>query len=922
MKKIVAPILVFILFSCLSLKAQPHDKYSKVKIFHHGSLAERNELLGLLSIDHFFYDEDGGLISEISAADLEKLRRSGHRYEVLIADVAKHLEEVNKAFFEKRARGERPASNSNNRLAFEQTGKTLNDIIPTPSAFEVKFTFGGYYSYDEMTDAINVLVAAYPTIAQKTSIGKSVQNRDIWCVKISDNVAVDETNEPEVLFMGLQHAREAIGGSSMIFFMQYLCENYTKDSRIRDLVDNREIFIVPCVNPDGWEFNRSTGAGSSWRKNRRNNGSGNYGVDLNRNYGVDWGNCTGASSACGSNSPSSDTYYGTAAFSEPETMAIRDFTYSRRFVAMIDQHAYGPYYSLPFGRPSLHTMSALDQQFYTYVPAAMGTYNGMRAGNSPESVGYEVAGGVKDWMLMGDIGTGTKGKIYGMTGEGGYGATTVTFWPPANQIENLCKGMVFQNLQLLYAAGSYVNLQDISSMNLTTKSPSLSFKMIRVGLDNQPVKVSVVPIENIQSVGSPVTTSLNNYFDSYTGSISATLPTALTNGQRIRFAWKIETGGVTYYDTVVKFYNAQQLFSDDMEGSFATNWTGTNGWGFTTTNGTGYGGGTSKALSESPTGNYTSSSTRICTNKSTFNLSGSTAAYINFWVRHRAENFRDKLEVQVSTDGTNWFPLVGTTTVQEPGTLEGSRIDGRPSLTGIREDWTRETFDLKDYLNATALRLRFVFSSDAFVTNGFAYQVDDGFYIDDLAIFRTSANLVSLPVQFIDFTGRLTPQQAVALEWKALTDSKHSHFEVQRSNDGLNFTALGTVAGQAPFTFTDQAPQAGYNYYRIKQYDIDGNFTYSKTITIVVDKAQVSMLLYPSPAHDEVTLRFTASRPEKLMVELSDLSGRIVKKQAFIAGNSGNELKIDLRNLSSQAYLIRVVDNNGVMLTNGKFVKQ
>lgn len=399
----------------------------------------------------------------------------------------------------------------------------------------------------------------------------------------------------------------------MIFFMQYLCENYATDQRIKDIVDNREIFIIPCMNPDGWEYNRlNGGAGSGWRKNRRNNGGGLFGVDLNRNWSVDWSNCSapivGSPSSCGSNDPATDTYYGPSAFSEPETQAIRDFTFTRNFVAMIDQHSYGPYYSLPFGRPSLssNTMSASDDEYYTYVSGAMGTYNGMRSGNSPQALGYEVAGGVKDWMLKGNIGTGTKGKIMGMTGEGGAGGGSGgsfgSFWAPAGEIVSLCKGMAYQNLQLLYAAGSYVALQDENDISVTAATGTFNFFIRRVGLENQPVDISIVPLENLQTTGSPVTVAtLTNYFDTYSGNISYTLPASLANGKRIRFAWKIETGGYTYYDTVTKFYNPIELFDDDMEGgSVSTNWAVTSGWDYTTEDA--HGG--SKSLAESPGGNY------------------------------------------------------------------------------------------------------------------------------------------------------------------------------------------------------------------------------------------------------------------------------------------------------------------------------
>ena len=174
-------------------------------------------------------------------------------------------------------------------------------------------------------------------------------------------------------------------------------------------------------------------------------------------------------------------------------------------------------------------------------------------------------------MLKGNIGTGSKSKVYGRTERGGpvagTGGTYGSFWAPAAEIVNLCKGMTYQNLQLLYAAGSYVNLQDKSDVELTSKTGNFDFHLTRVGLDDQPVDISLVPIENIQSVGSTATvSSLPNYYDTHDGSISYVLPAALGDGQRIRFAWKVQTGGYTWYDTVTKFYNPTVLFSDDMEG--------------------------------------------------------------------------------------------------------------------------------------------------------------------------------------------------------------------------------------------------------------------------------------------------------------------------------------------------------------------
>jgi carboxypeptidase T len=930
--KPIKSTLAFICFFFCAVYAQAQGKSSAVKIYGMTDKTERSKVMGLLQIDHFQMTADGALLTEIDERELAKLRATYYRYDIVVDDISANLEAMNRQYYIDRANGVLPEQN---RMAFEQPGGTLNNIITTPAAFQVKATFGGYYQFSEMNTAMNNLVAAYPALVQKVSLGKSTENRDIWCIKISDNAAVDEANEPEVLFTGLTHAREAIGGSSMIFLMQYLCENYATDTRIRDLVNNREIFIIPCTNPDGWQhnFTLNNNGGGLWRKNRRVNGGGEFGVDLNRNWSVDWANCSapisGNPGSCGSSSTASDTYWGPSSFSEPETKAIRDFTYTRHFVTMIDQHSYGPYYSLPFGRPSLPTnvMDPLDNKFYTYVSAAMGNYNGMRAGNTFEALNYESAGTIKDWMLKGNIGTGTKGKVLGMTSEGATGTVAGgTFWPPAAQIINLCKGLIYQNVQLIYAAGSYINLQDQTDINLSSKTGTFDFNAIRVGIDNQPVDISVIPLQNIQSVGSALTiNSMPNYYDTYNGNISYTLPASLTNGQKIKFAWKIETGGIIYYDTITKFYNATQMLYDNMDGSYASNWTGTNGWNFTSA-GTGYGGGSSKAMSESPAGIYTASSTRRSAYNNPLDLSDATAAYISFWVKHRAENFRDKLQLQVSTnstDGVNgtWTAIKGTTTVQESGNLDGNTLNGLPALTGIKEDWTREIYDLNSYLGASALRFRFEFTSDA-NTSGFAFEVDDGFYIDNLKFIKSTAPLVILAVRFVTITGKLTPEKAIKIQWEAETDQFHSYFEVEKSTDQQSFTSIQRVQGTDPYEALDRNPSRGNNYYRIRQVNTDGSAAYSKIINVVYDPFLVTMVLYPNPVKDKLSMKINTIKSEVLTVNVADLTGRVIYTQQISVGNTGQEIQIDVRSWSSQVYILKVVNSNNETVNVQKFVKQ
>ena len=548
---------LFLIFLLCFQAAVAQQKFSKIKIKLPASAAERSAVIAMMEADHFNPDGDG-IVAEISDYAQKQLKAAGYTFDVLIDDVTKHFVEESKKFFRQGVSG--------NRAAFETSGQSIRNFIATPSFFSTNGLppggMGGFYTFSEMDTEMNDLVTAFPTLVQKTSIGLSIEGRNIWCLKISDNVTTDENNEPEVLYLGLQHAREAITGTSLVFFAQYLAQNYGTNEAVTNLVNNREIYIVPCTNPDGYVYNEvnDPSGGGMQRKNRRNVGSditGQKGVDLNRNYGVDWADCAGASSSCGSSNTSMETYWGASAFSEPETRAIRDLCYARNFVAAFDQHCSGPYYSLPFGRRSYHTMPALDQQFYKFVPALMGKYNGHRAGDSYATVQYEVAGGAKDWWLLGDIESfageaNKKGKIYGMTGEAGGGG----FWAPSNQIIELCKNLCFQNMQLAHAAGSYADVQDVGDIAVTSLNPGLSFKIQRVGIGNDPVTISIIPLQNIQSVGSPVTVnSLPAYYDTYTGSIPVSIPAGLGNEQKIRFVWKVETGGIAIYDTVTKMYN-------------------------------------------------------------------------------------------------------------------------------------------------------------------------------------------------------------------------------------------------------------------------------------------------------------------------------------------------------------------------------
>lgn len=219
---------------------------------------------------------------------------------------------------------------------------------------------GGHWTLAQMESILDAMHVQNPAIcSQKVSIGNSVENRPIWMVKISDHVGVDE-NEPEVLFDALHHAREPLSMAATVVFMQWLVDNYGTDPDATLIVDERELYFVPCLNPDGYEYNRSIapGGGGMWRKNRRNNGNGTFGVDLNRNYATAWNAPNGGSSA----TSSSDTYRGPSAFSEPETQAIEAFAQSRQFVTVFSTHTYTDVLLRPYGWQNGDPANVADYQ--------------------------------------------------------------------------------------------------------------------------------------------------------------------------------------------------------------------------------------------------------------------------------------------------------------------------------------------------------------------------------------------------------------------------------------------------------------------------------------------------------------------------------------------------------------------------------
>ncbi|HAE39337.1 MAG TPA: hypothetical protein DCG57_11960 [Candidatus Riflebacteria bacterium] len=318
--------------------------------------------------------------------------------------------------------------------AFVSKGHPVKVIIPDLDAYikKVKSTQNknaSYYTYATMEKQLKAWAERYPELCVLESIGKSHEDRDIWALKISDNPAKNEP-EPAALLMGAHHAREWPSIEVPMATAKKLLTEYDSNPEVKNLVDNRETWIVPMVNPDGVVY--SMEKSKYWRKNRRNNG-GTWGVDLNRNYGYQWGN-VGAS-----NSGSSDTYHGTGPFSEPESSALKALVEREKFQASISFHTYSELILYPFGYG--YNIPNPDSKVFVKMAKDMSQFNQYTPKNSAE---LYPAMGDSDDFFYGEM------KMLSFTFE-----LCSTFIPAATQISTFNELNVPACLYLIDKAGTY-----------------------------------------------------------------------------------------------------------------------------------------------------------------------------------------------------------------------------------------------------------------------------------------------------------------------------------------------------------------------------------------------------------------------------------------------------------------------------------
>jgi carboxypeptidase T len=276
-----------------------------------------------------------------------------------------------------------------------QMGYTTEEVVETEThvaRFATAEAIAAYHSAETLEDDLRQLSESQPEIAELQEIGRSLENRPIWALRIGERRA----SEHKVLFMGCHHAREWVSVEVPYLLAEHLVENSGQPA-VRQWLQRGEIWVAPMVNPDGHEYSR-TPETRLWRKNRRTNVDGSIGVDPNRNYGYMWGTLNINTS---SHVPSDETYVGPRAFSEPETQAVRNLVSRELFRGVITYHSFSQLILYPWGYTSqpipdtsdLATMTKLAKRMQQLIRGVHGTiYTPQQSSQL-----YPTAGDTTDW---------------------------------------------------------------------------------------------------------------------------------------------------------------------------------------------------------------------------------------------------------------------------------------------------------------------------------------------------------------------------------------------------------------------------------------------------------------------------------------------------------------------------------------------
>lgn len=749
--KLIYSLIILIVFPVFSFGqnnvSANIQKYSQVRIFTSTENDyKRISETGLL-IDHAVR-KPAYTDAWLSSDEINMLKNSGVPFNILISDWNEYYESL-------------PKMTNTEMLDAIENSQSLYNV-----SHSIYGSMGGFLKYSEVAAKLDSMRLQYPNlISVKFSIGSTVESRQIWTVRVTKNPD-SPTGRPEVWYHSMIHAREPESMEHMIYFMYWLFENYNIDPLATYILNNRELYFTPVLNPDGYVYNETTNptGGGLWRKNRKNNG-GSYGIDLNRNYGIYqyWNASNGGSST----SPSSDTYRGTSPFSEPETQAAMNFVNSRNLSAVLGAHTYGNYLIKPWAWQD-PTPTPDDNKFSEYL-IDMTKYNHYTTGTPSQTVGYTTRGSSDDWYY--NDSAHSPHRIMAMTPETGL----TGFWPTQAEIIPLAEGMLFTNQYMAMIGGAYVypvSANFNKSLYSAGESGTLKIKFKNKGVataTNVKIECSTpsyylnIPITFFNYAGL-------NSFQSDSSNFGFTLSPAvpLNSALPVNITFRQDTNIVYQETKYILTGNGSVTLADSAENGF-TKWTSNAGWAVTSAQSHT----PNNSFTDSPSGNYVNNANNSMTLNVPLNISASPVTFLSFWHKYNTEAGYDFCYVEVSSNnGTTWQSV--------------------NSYNGVLSVWTQQAFDITSYANSSAqMKVRFRLQSDAGV-------VADGWYLDDIKITNYNPLINSIPTNlnltlaqegFYNSTlGRLNMKDTVKVYLKNTTAPFANVDSARGTIDSLTFT--------------------------------------------------------------------------------------------------------------------------------------
>ncbi len=690
-------VLLAILLAAPAAVAQAPARYADVRVSGE-RLAERLAAAGV-GIDHAAAGKaaDGTLQlrTVLSARDLDAARQAGLTVDVITVDLA----------------------------AARRGGG-----CPTPPA-PITGTMGCYPTFDETLVILDQMRAEFPAlVSARTAIGTTGEGRGIWQVEVGDNPGVDE-GEPEVLFTALHHAREPQGLATVLLSLWDLLRGAAAgDAEAQYLLANRRLFVVPVLNPDGYVYNQTTDPDGSgfWRKNRRANTDGSRGVDLNRNYGVEWGHDDSGSSPNGN----SETYRGAAAFSEPETAAIRDFVDAHRIRIALNYHSFSNLLIYPWGyEEDLYTP---DSAAFVAQARLLTADNGYLAGTGNQTVGYVTNGSSDDWMYGAATG---RPAVFSYTPE--VGSPDDGFWPDPSRIvpiaqENLAANRLAMRLagampvvaRVEVVVGNNGYLDPGESAALRVVVYNLGRTALAGGLRARLISSNprATVLAEALTISQPLAPGDSAVLGPFTVQTDAQTPLGALTGLTLESTLLSESYTEGLPLPAITVGSPELLFFDDA--ATLANWTpagapAATGWGLTPTVFTS----APTSFADSPAGAYPANTDRTLTLTQPLALTGTER--LRFQIKVDTEAGYDVAKVEAQVGAGPWTPLAGRLTV--PATGAGPFPVGTPVYTGT-QPFRDEEVSLAGVAGPSVL-LRFRLRSDG-------VQERDGVAVDDIRIER------------------------------------------------------------------------------------------------------------------------------------------------------------------------------------------